>query len=98
MQIKACMTQPIVTVREDTTLAAVARLMLEHHSDAVPVVNAQGTLSGLITVSDFAAHEHGLPFSTVRAPQVFGHWLGGETLAQMYARARTMTVRDVMRP
>ena len=96
MQIRDFMTPSVVTVREDTTLAEVARTMLEHHVGGVPVVHAQGTLSGIITVSDFAAKEHGISFSTFRAPQVLGHWLGGEPLEQMYAMARDMTVRDIM--
>jgi CBS domain-containing protein len=98
MQIRYFMTQPVVTVCEDTMLEEVARTMLEQHIGGVPVVNAQGKLSGIITVSDFAAKEQGFSFSTFRAPQVFGHWLGGEPLEQIYAMARQMTVRDVMSP
>ena len=95
MQIREFMTQSVVTVREDTTLEEVARTMLEHHIGGVPVVNTQGKLSSIITVSDFAAKARGIPFSTFRAPQVFGHWLGGEPLEQIYAMARQMTVRDI---
>jgi len=98
MQIRDFMTQPVVTVREDTTLAEVAGTMLAQHIGGVPVVNAQGKLSGIITVSDFTAKEHGIPFSTLRAPQVFGHWLGEEPLEQIYAMACQMTVRDIMSP
>jgi CBS domain-containing protein len=98
MQIKEFMTQPVVTVHEDTTLAEIAGTMLAQHIGGMPVVNAQGKLSGIITVSDFAAKEQGFSFSTFRAPQVFGHWLGGEPLEQIYAMARQMTVRDIMSP
>jgi CBS domain-containing protein len=96
MQIKDFMTQPVVTVREDTTLEEVARTMLEQHIGGVPVVNEQGKITGMITESDFAAQEHGIPFSTFRAPQVLGHWLGGETLEQIYTMARRMTAREIM--
>ena len=96
MQISACMTQPVVTVHEDTTLEEVARTMLEQHIGGVPVVNEQGKLTGIITESDFAAQEPGIPFLTFRAPQVFGHWLGGETLEQIYALARRMTAHEIM--
>ena len=34
-------------------------------------------------MSNFAAKEQGFSFSTFRAAQVFGHWLGGELLEQM---------------
>jgi CBS domain len=69
MQIREFMTQPVVTVYEDISLEEVARTMLEHHIGGVPVVNAQGKLSGIITVSDFAAKEQGFSFSTFRAPR-----------------------------
>jgi CBS domain-containing protein len=69
---------------------------MEQHIGGVPVVNEQGKLTGIITESDFAAKEHGIPFSTFRAPQVFGHWLGGETLEQIYAMARRMTAHEIM--
>ena len=45
-----------------------------------------------------SAKEQGFSFSTFRAPQVFGHWLGGESLEQIYVMARQMTVRDIMSP
>ena len=69
MQINACMSQPVVTVREDTTLEEVARLMLEHRIGGVPVVNAQGTLCGVITESDFTAKEQGIPFRRFAHPR-----------------------------
>ena len=55
MQNRACMTLSVVTVRQDTKLTEVARPMLQHHNGGVPVANAQGKLSGIITVSDWAA-------------------------------------------
>ena len=61
MQIRDFMTQAGVTVREDTTREEVACTMLEHHIGSVPVVHAQGKLSGIITVSDFVAKEQGIP-------------------------------------
>jgi CBS domain-containing protein len=87
-----------VTVRKDTTLEEVARLMLEHRIGGVPVINPTGTLCGVLTESDFTAKEQGIPFSTFRAPQVLGHWLGGERLEQIYAAARRMTARAIMSP
>lgn len=98
MQIREFMTQPVVTVREDTTLEEVARIMLEKYIGGVPVVNAQGKISGMLTESDFTAKEQGIPFSTFRAPQLFGHWLGGERLEQIYDAARRMTAREIMSP
>ena len=97
MNVKTFMTQPVITVREDTTLEAIARTLLEHHIGGVPVVDAQGKIIGIVTESDFAAKEKGIPFSTFRAPQIFGQWLTPEGMEQLYATARNLTAQDVMR-
>jgi hypothetical protein len=36
-------------------------------------VNTQGKISDMITEADFTAKEQGIPRSTFRTPQVFGH-------------------------
>ncbi len=46
------MTRDVVTVRPDTPLSAALQLMLEHKFGCLPVVDAQGTLLGILTDSD----------------------------------------------
>jgi len=91
------MTQPVVTVTEQTTLEEVAQTMLAQRIGGVPVVNQQGQLTGIITESDFAAQEKGLPFSTFRAPQVLGQWLSPNGFARICAAAKQMQAREIMR-
>lgn len=43
MKISEMLVRPVVVVREDTTLEAVARTMLEHRIGCVAVVNAHGS-------------------------------------------------------
>jgi CBS domain-containing protein len=97
MKVKEIMVQPVLVVREDTTLAEIARIMLERCIGGLPVVNDRGELRGIVTESDFAAKERGVPFSTFRAPQLFGQWMGKEGTERLYAAARTMTAREIMR-
>lgn len=96
MQAKDIMVQPVIVVREETTLADVARLLLEHRINGVPVVDAEGKLSGILTVSDFT----GKPGSAARhgyyAPRLFGEWLTHHDIVPIYRRARNMTAREVM--
>src|SRR3712207_2708660 len=96
MRVREIMTQPVVTVREEATLEEVARVMLEGRIGGVPVVDAQGRVRGIITESDFAAKERGVPFSTFRWPQVLGQWLPREGIEQVYRAARAMTAKEVM--
>jgi len=69
------MTSPVETVREDCSLEDAARTMLDRGIGCLPVVDADGALAGVLTESDFAAKEKGIPFSLYRFPQVFGDWL-----------------------
>ena len=96
MKIEDFMSQPVTVVREDTTLEEIARTMLEKNIGCVPVVNARGKISGIITESDFAAKEKGIPFSTFRAPQLLGQWVDKGTVERIYERARTMTAKEIM--
>lgn len=91
------MASPVITVSPDDTLEHVARTMLEHGIGAVPVVDQDGRLLGIITEHDLMAHEHGVPFSVYRAPQLFGHWLPPEGLEEIYNLGRTIKAKEVMR-
>jgi CBS domain-containing protein len=91
------MVEPVIVIRENATLVEAARTMLEHSIGCLPVVNEQGELSGIITESDFTAKEKGIPFSTFRAPQVFGKWVDECSIERIYSAARTMTAREIMR-
>lgn len=48
----AVMTAPAVTVASDATLTAAARLMHRHHVKRLPVVDATGTLVGMVSRAD----------------------------------------------
>ena len=96
MKARDIMTQPVTSVNEETTLEEIARQLLDKHIGCVPVVDEQGKLSGIITESDFAAKERGLPFSTFHAPQVLGQWLPGDSLERIYQAARSRKAREIM--
>lgn len=48
------MSGPVVTVREDTSLADVVATLEEHQLRRVPVVNEDGFLTGIIAQADVA--------------------------------------------
>jgi CBS-domain-containing membrane protein len=62
------MTSPVVVVREDTTLEDIARTVLERRIGCVLVLDGTGKLRGIVTESDFAGKERGLPFSATASP------------------------------
>ena len=50
--VRDVMTPGVVTCQGDTALVDVARLMVEHSTSAVAVVDAQGTLCGIVSLTD----------------------------------------------
>lgn len=90
------MTQPVITAQEDTTLEQVARTMIEHRIGSVPIVDGNGRLCGIVTESDFTEKERCVPFSTFRAPQLFGDWFSPDGVEKVYRAARQIAARDVM--
>lgn len=65
MQAKDIMTTPVVSVTPQTRIAEVARLLLERHISAVPVLDKEAGLVGMISEGDFLrraegeGHQHG---------------------------------------
>lgn len=96
MKVREIMSSPVVTVREDTPMLEVARLMVERRIGGVPVVRRDGRLVGIVTESVFAATEGAVPFSLLRLPQVFGHWLSRDNLERVYDEARATKAAQVM--
>lgn len=95
MKVNEIMTQPVITIGEDTALQEAANMMLQHRIGGIPVVDRNGNLVGIITETDFCAKERCVPFSLFRAPQLFGTWLGNDA-EEAYARAGTIRAGDVM--
>lgn len=96
MRVKEIMASPPVTVREDQTLAEVAKTMWDKHVGCALVVDDRDHLVGIITETDFTARDTAIPFSMVHAPQLFGEWIGKEGIERIYQAARSKKARDVM--
>lgn len=86
MNVREIMSQPAITVPKDTPLAEVARVMVERGIGRVPAVTDGGRLAGIVTESDFSAKERGVPFSLLRLPQLFGHWLDRDNVGACLSR------------
>jgi acetoin utilization protein AcuB len=50
--IKSLMAKTLVTIAPGDTIEKAAALMLKHHISALPVVDAKGTLAGILTKGD----------------------------------------------
>ena len=95
MKVNEIMTQPVITIGEDTALQEAANIMLQHRIGGIPVVDKNGNLVGIVTETDFTAKERCVPFSLFRAPQLFGTWLGNDA-ETLYTKAGSIRAREVM--
>ena len=61
------MTTDVITVRKDTSLKELAKLLYENHINGVPVVDEEGLLIGIICESDLIRKDKKLHIPTVVA-------------------------------
>jgi CBS domain-containing protein len=94
MKASDVMVSPVITTNPSCSVKEVARLLLERRISAVPVVDHQGKIVGIVSEGDLL---HRSEASTQRHRS---WWLVGltadETLAAEYVKAHARTVADVM--
>jgi CBS domain-containing protein len=98
MDIQDIMRKPAVAVPPETSMAEVARLMVETGGGCVVVVGPRGQAQGVLTVRDFVPHDPGNPFNPELARRVFGKSLLRHGLEAIYREARILTAGKMMRP
>jgi CBS domain-containing protein len=94
MKTKDVMTAGVVTVAEDAPINEAIRLMLQRKISGLPVVDAAGTLAGMVTEGDFLRRSE---LGTERhAPRWIEFLAGSGKLAENYVHAAGRKIRDVM--
>ncbi|MBU2714035.1 CBS domain-containing protein [Zooshikella harenae] len=58
LQAQDIMTRKVLTVSEHWSLAVLADFFARHHISGAPVLNQQGKLCGVVTMSDIIRHEY----------------------------------------
>jgi CBS-domain-containing membrane protein len=96
MKAKDIMTHEVITVRADATVDKIAQLLNDHHISGVPVVDEEGRVVGIVSESDLFLKPKGIPFSAVKLPTLFKHWVDPDKLAEIYVEAHHHTAADVM--
>jgi CBS-domain-containing membrane protein len=94
MQARQIMVSPVITVKSSATVQEAAKLFLAHRISAVPVVDNEGKLVGIVSEGDLM---HRAEAGTERR---HSWWLrgfiGDETLAAEYVKAHARKIADVM--
>lgn len=95
MNVASIMRQTVVTVRPDTPLRDVARLLVEHGISGVPVVDESGAVLGVVSEADFVIREVGVPREHRR---LLGRLFGGNggASAEDVAKVHATTAGEAM--
>jgi CBS domain-containing protein len=94
MKARDVMTSPVITVKLTTSVKEVARLFLERRISAVPVVDNQGNVIGMVSEGDLV---HRAEISTERRrPWWLVLMAGDQGLAAEYIKAHAKRVSDIM--
>lgn len=90
------MTPAVITASPETSVAELCRLMLESRISALPIVDKQGVLVGLITEGDLLRrYESGTDKRRSRWAEMF---VSDATLAAEYVKSHGRTAKDLMTP
>jgi Mg/Co/Ni transporter MgtE len=94
MKARDVMVSPVITVKPSTSVQELAETLVKQRISAVPVVDDQGNLAGIVSEGDL------LHRAEARTERRHSWWLtgliGGETLASEYIKAHSRSVADVM--
>jgi predicted transcriptional regulator len=100
--VKEVMNPDVMTVADDMTTDALARYLVEREISGAPVVDSQGRLVGVVSMTDIGRNlaepadpesSRGSDFYRDDAAEITL-----EDLGQRYVEERAVTVRDVMTP
>jgi CBS-domain-containing membrane protein len=94
MNASDIMTRDPVTVREDTHLDEVVRLMLSRHVSGVPVVAGNGAVIGIVSEGDLLRRAE--TATERRRPRWFELLLGSGPMAEAYVHAHGRRAGEIM--
>jgi CBS domain-containing protein len=94
MKVSDIMTRRVVTVSSNASIVDAARLMLKNRISALPVIDAEGSLVGIVSEGDFLRRSE---IGTERKPsRWFTALFGAGDAAKDYMHSHGMKVDEVM--
>lgn len=94
MKARDVMVSPVLTIQPNASVRDVAKILLQHRVSAVPVVDGNGKLVGIVSEGDLLRR---VESGTVKQRSWWLRLLAGEeTLAAEYAKSHARKIADVM--
>jgi CBS domain-containing protein len=94
MLVHEIMTRKVITVGPETSIIEAANIMLQHHLSGLPVVDAGGSLIGIISEGDFIRR------AEIGTQRERGRWLaclvGADQIAADFVHERGRKVGEIM--
>jgi predicted transcriptional regulator len=100
--VKDVMNPDVMTVADEMTTGELARYLTEREISGAPVVDSQGHLIGVVSMTDIGRHvAEPSGFQSSRDPEFYSDSVGDlavDDFRQRYVEQSAATVRDVMTP
>ena len=94
MRARDVMVSPVVTVHDSDTVREAAKVLIDKHVSAVPVVDHSGNMVGIVSEADLI---HRAEIGMDRPASWWLSLISGErALAEEYSKSHAKSVRDVM--
>ena len=97
LTVEDIMSSPVITINENASLEAAARIMLDRRIGCLPVINADRKMIGVVTDGSFFPSKRYVPFSRERLTWLMGAWVGRlDDIEETIQRLRKQPVTDGM--
>ena len=90
------MTREVISVKPDTPVSEIAKILYGHHISGVPVVNADDRLVGIVSEGDLMAHVGAVGSETPRRSWWLGLLTDSASIAAEYSRTHARMASDIM--
>jgi CBS domain-containing protein len=96
MKAEQFMTREVVVVETDTTVEEVARILVTQQINAVPVIDANRAVVGMVSLNELFPKAKDMRFSGNRLALLFNTLVNVSDLPDFYWAARHTSVTEVM--
>ena len=97
MKVSDIMTSPVYTIRDRDTVGDAARLMADEGVSALPVLDDNGGVVGILSHTDFFLHPVRYPGAGGHVFDILGRYASLETIEDVSRSISTRPVREVMK-